>query len=99
VRERFGNDPSRIESWINAWALTDYFRRQQFDGDLILGDDGMLRGLGEALKLFWSLRLKTLFPTREFLVEMGDDLEGDDGLAVTFYETPNSVRKWGAAQR
>jgi hypothetical protein len=91
LRSRFANDPSRIERWVNAWALADYFRKQQFAGDPILDEDDALRAFGHALQLFWSLRLQALFPTRQFIVEVGDDLEGEDGPTITFYEVPADV--------
>src|SRR5262249_50620365 len=57
LRARFANDTSRIERWVNAWALAEYFRKQQFAGDPILDEDEALRAFGHALQLFWSLRL------------------------------------------
>src|SRR5258706_7164123 len=90
VRAHFANDKRRIENWVNGWALADFFRAQQFAGDPVLDDEELLGAFGRALQLFWSLRLKTLFPTRKFIVEVSDEIEGEDGLSITFYEAPNS---------
>jgi hypothetical protein len=90
LKARFANDKGRIERWVNAWALRDFFRAQQFSGDPVLADEELVGAFGQALRLFWSLRLKVLFPTRTFIVEVGDDIEGEDGPTITFYETPST---------
>ena len=86
LRARFTNDKSRIERWLNAQSLRGIFMMQQFSGD----DEELVSAFGQALQLFWSLRLKTLFPTRTFVVELGEDIEGEDGPSITFYEAPNT---------
>jgi hypothetical protein len=91
LKTRFANDQSHIERWVNAWALCDYFRSQQFSGDHALADDELVGAFGQAPRLFWSLRLKTLFPTRTFIVEVGDDIEGEDELTITCYEDPSTT--------
>lgn len=34
----------------------------------------------------WTQRLKELFPNKSFLVEIGDEIMGELGLAITVYE-------------
>lgn len=43
------------------------------------------------LRFFWSLRLNTTFPNRNFIVEIGENMEGDAGLSITFYEQTRSA--------
>ena len=86
LRAQFANDRRRIERWLNACALREFFRAQQFASAPALADYELLTAFGQALQLFWSLRLKTLFPTRTFIVEVGEDIEGEDGPTITFYE-------------
>lgn len=86
LREHIGNDKRQIERWVNAWALTDFFRSDQFSGAPELEDDALLAAFGNALQLLWMLRLQELFPDREFVVELGENIEGEDGLAITAFE-------------
>lgn len=86
-RARFGNDRSRIERFVNAMALADFFFKQHTD-DSILDNVDLLNALGRALQFFWSMRLQVLFPDRQFIVEVGDNLEGENGPTITFYEAP-----------
>lgn len=86
LREQFGDDKRRIERFVNAWAMTDFFRSDQFASAPELGDEALLAAFGSALQLLWTLRLQTVFPDREFVVELGENIEGEDGLAITVYE-------------
>lgn len=63
LREQFGDDKRRIERWVrvNAWALTDFFRSDQFASAPELGDEALLATFGNALQLLWSLHLQTVF--------------------------------------
>jgi hypothetical protein len=83
LRKQFQNDKRKIERWINAWSLADFFLLAQSPS---VDDDVLILAFGETLCFFWSLRLKMLFPDRDFVVELGDALEGERGLTITFYE-------------
>ena len=52
----------------------------------ILENETLLRAFGETLRFFWSLRLKELFPEKDFIFEIGDNIAGEEGLAITFYQ-------------
>jgi hypothetical protein len=86
LKLQFGADKRRIERWTNAWALADFFRGSQLADSPFSPDPVLLNAFGEALQLFWSLRLKALFPERRFQVELGENIEGEDGLTITVYE-------------
>lgn len=90
LRTRFADDKRRIERWLNAHSLREFFMAQQFSGDPAGADEELVSAVGQALQLFWSLRLKTLFPTRTFIVELGDAIEGENGPTITFYEAPST---------
>jgi len=53
-------------------------------------DDALITAFGEILRFFWSLRLKILFPERDFVVEVSEGIEGERGLAITFYQREKS---------
>lgn len=90
LRTRFADDKRQIERWLNAHSLREFFMFQQFKGDPAGADEELVSAFGQAMQHFWSLRLKTLFPTRTFIVELGDEIEGENGPTITFYEAPST---------
>jgi hypothetical protein len=97
LKERFGADKQKIERWVNAWSLPQlFFKYQQYDASeppppSAIDDWTLVEAFGEVLQYFWSLRLKLLFPQREFVVELGEGIEGESGLAITLYEAEHDV--------
>lgn len=83
LKEDFHQDKRKIERWVNAWSLADFFLLANSLSD---DDDPLLIAFGETLRFFWTLRLQTLFPERTFVVEIGEGIEGESGLAITFYQ-------------
>ena len=73
----------KIERNINAWSLGQMFFNEKRE---ILENETLLRAFGETLRFFWSLRLKELFPEKDFIFEIGDNIAGEEGLAITFYQ-------------
>lgn len=92
LKDQFQHEKQRIERWVNAWSLRDFFFRYQHHraGESVLpsalDDPALLQAFGEVLRFFWTLRLHMLFPDREFVVEVGENIEGENGLSITFYE-------------
>lgn len=86
LRAWLGDDKRKIERLINAHSIGDYFMGTRSAGDPAMAVDDLVVAFGEALQMLWRLRFQTLFPTREFVVELGDNLEGEAGLTITVYE-------------
>ncbi|HEX9067749.1 MAG TPA: hypothetical protein VF807_03185 [Ktedonobacterales bacterium] len=86
LMERFGGDKRRIERWVNAWSLETFFLGDELALSPALSDSALLTAFGEILRHFWVLRLQTLFPNRRFIVEVGEEIEGELGLSITLYE-------------
>jgi hypothetical protein len=92
LKVQFHHDKRKIERWVNAWSLPQFFYRyHRFHADDLpspsaIDDEALIRAFGEVLRFFWSLRLKTLFPDREFVIELGEGIEEESGLAITFSE-------------
>jgi hypothetical protein len=84
LKKQFDNDKQRIERFVNAWSLAEFFLTEAYTPSV--ESDEILTTFGEVLRFFWSLRLSTLFPNRHFVVEVGEEIEGESGLAITFYE-------------
>lgn len=86
LKKQFQNDKREIERWVNAWSLADFFLLADTPS---VQDDALIAAFGETLRFFWSFRLKTLFPNRDFVVEVSEGIEGERGLAITFYQREN----------
>jgi len=40
----------------------------------------------KAIQYFWQMRLNELFPDRDVVVEIGEDIMGEEGLVVVVYQ-------------
>ncbi len=67
----------------SRWGWADFFLLADSPS---VHDDVLITAFGETLRFFWSLRLQTLFPDRKFVVEVDEGIEGERGLAITFYQ-------------
>lgn len=85
LRDLYGSDQN-VERHYNMKRLVELVATGTLAQGALVSDDALITAFGEALQLFWSLRLRLAFPTRMFQVELGDDL-GEEGIAITFYQT------------
>lgn len=83
LMRQFHEDKRQVELFANAWSLADFFFMADSPS---VHDDTLITAFGEVLKFFWTMRLKTLFPERNFVVEVGDAIAGERGLTITFYQ-------------
>ncbi len=83
LEERYGNDRKSIEMSVNTWSLGDFFI-----GDInqAMDNEKIIRQFGEAIVYFWKNRVNELFPQKEVVVELGNNLMGEIGLCITMYE-------------
>ena len=73
----------RTERVMNAISLGLFFLSEKL---AVVENQKLLDTFGEALKYFWSLRLKLLFPEKTFIVEIGHNIAGEEGQVITFYQ-------------
>jgi hypothetical protein len=71
-----------IEMFVNSWAIKEMFA---YNPELNY-NTGYVDEIGKALQYFWQLRVDQLFPTRNIVVEIGEDLMEEDGLTITMYQ-------------
>ncbi|QIS17173.1 hypothetical protein [Nocardia terpenica] len=83
LRDRFDGDKSAVERWVNAWSLQEFFLQSRTPA---VDDDEVLRQFGRVLRFFWQQRLRFEYPAATFTVEVDDEIEGENGLAITFYQ-------------
>lgn len=72
-----------IEMSVNTWSIGDFFIG---DTSELMDNEKVIQQLGKAIVYFWKCRVKELFPEKEIIVEMENDLMGEMGLCVTMYE-------------
>lgn len=83
LQEQFDGDKKKIEQFVNTWSLGEFFlmaRDESVDNDIIFDE------FCKVVKFFWTLRVRQLFPNRTVIVETGDALMGENGIAVTMYQ-------------
>lgn len=83
LEEQFGNDRKKIEQFVNTWSLGDFFLQAYTES---VENDKIINQFGEVLVHFWGLRMKELFPDKKIVVEIGENIMGESGLAVTLYQ-------------
>lgn len=82
--QQFNGNKQSIERFVNAWSLADFFLLADSPS---VHDDALITMFGSVLNLFWEKRLKELFPTKNFIFEIGEAIEGERGLTITFYQS------------
>jgi len=80
LREEY-KDTQTIEKWVNTWSIGELVKY-----DKKLDKDILYDTFGECLKQFWQMRANQLFPDKEIIVELGMELLGENGLAITMYQ-------------
>ena len=83
LEEQFGNDRKKIEQFVNTWSLGDFFLQAYTES---VENDKIINQFGEVLVHFWGLRMKELFPDKKIVVEIGENIMGEGGLAITLYQ-------------
>ena len=84
LEKRFNGDAVKIEQMINSWSLIDFFCTQHSKTPLT---DEEIETFGDILVYFWSKRLKELFPDKDIIVEIGNEIMGELGLTITVYQS------------
>lgn len=83
LEERFSKDKKLIEQWVNSWSIEDLFINCK---DESYKDESLIMQFCEVLIYNWQQRLKELFPHKNVIVEIGNEIMGEFGLAITVYE-------------
>lgn len=83
LEEQYGNDKKSIEMSVNTWSIGDFFIG---DSSEFMDNEKLLHQFGNAIVYFWQIRVRELFPEKEIIVELGNDLMGEFGLCITMYQ-------------
>ena len=71
-----------IEMFVNSWSLTSLLK----NNDAIDYSVDYIGEFARAIQYFWQLRLNALFPDKDVVVEIGEDIMGEEGVTVTIYQ-------------
>ncbi len=90
LENQYYNDKKTIEMSVNTWSIGDFFVG---DSSYLLDNEKVIRQFGDVLVYFWKSRAKELFPQKEIIVELGNELMGEFGLCITMYEQNDQLSK------
>jgi hypothetical protein len=83
LKERYKNEPEKIEQFVNTWSLGDFFIESYTNS---VENESIIQSFGNALVYFWKTRLALLFPERRIEVKIVEDFMGESGYAITVYQ-------------
>lgn len=83
---RSGKTTREIERFINSWSLASLLKSTPEQSV----SDADLKAFARAVQYFWQLRMRTLFPQKDIVVEIAEGIMGEEGLAVTVYQRNSS---------
>ena len=75
-------DRKEIEMFVNSWSLTSLLA----DCEKINYNINYIDEFAKAIQYYWQLRMRDLFPGRNLIVEIGENIMGEEGLSVTVYQ-------------
>ncbi len=86
LASQFHGDRRAMERWVNAWSVAELFA----DGAARLDDlpdlPEKILDFARCIAHFWEQRLRAQFPARTFIFEIGEEIEGESGISITFYQ-------------
>lgn len=83
LEKQYANNKKLIEMSVNTWSIGDFFVG---DYNELMDNKNIILQFGNAIVYFWKCRVKELFPEKEIVVELGNNIMGEFGLCVTMYE-------------
>lgn len=83
LQKQYANDKKMIEMHVNTWSIGDFFVGSN---DILMDDEKVLEQFGKTLVYYWEKRAKELFPDKNIIVMLGNNLMGEYGLCITMYE-------------
>ncbi len=76
------NSNKEIEMFVNSWSLQSLLK----DSNNLNYSIDYIGEFAKAMQYFWQLRVNSLFPNRNVVVDVGDGIMGEEGLTVTLYQ-------------
>lgn len=80
--KKYYHSTKEIEMFVNSWSLQSLLKdSEELDCSVNYIDE-----FAKAIQYFWQIRVNSLFPNRNIVVEIGEGIMGEEGLAVTLYQ-------------
>ena len=76
------NNNRDIEMFVNSWSLQSLVK----DCGSLDHSVNYIDEFAKAIQYFWQIRVNLLFPNRNVVVEIGNEIMGEEGLTVTLYQ-------------
>ena len=83
LKTQFNNDRKLIEQWVNSWSFGDFFIGKNCSS---MDNEIIIKTFGDILVYNWKRRVNELFPTKNIVVEYGEEIMGEAGLTITLYQ-------------
>lgn len=80
--KKYYNNTKDIEMFVNSWSLQSLIK----DCESLDHSVNNIDEFAKAIQYFWQIRVNLLFPNRNVIVEIGNEIMGEEGLAVTLYQ-------------
>lgn len=71
-----------IEIFVNSWSLTSLLG----ENDKIENKKHYIDEFAKAIQYFWKLRVDKLFPKKNIIIKIGENIMGEEGTSVTMFE-------------
>jgi hypothetical protein len=83
LEEQYKYNKKMIEMSVNSWSLAEFFLQASNESVHV---DAIIEEFGKVIKYFWEKRMIELFPDKTIVVEIVDEIMGENGLSVTLYQ-------------
>ncbi|MDE6208993.1 MAG: hypothetical protein K2M73_04870 [Lachnospiraceae bacterium] len=83
MEKQYDKNKKAIEMSVNTWSIGDFFIG---DSSELMDNEKVIQQFGNVLVYYWKRRAKEIFPEKEMIVELGNNLMGEFGLCITMYE-------------
>ena len=80
--KKYYNNTKDIEMFVNSWSLQSLIK----DCESLDHSVNYIDEFAKAIQYFWQIRVNLLFPNRNVIVEIGNEIMGEEGLTVTLYQ-------------
>lgn len=83
LERQFNYCKKDIERWVNSISLGEFFFGRDTPS---MDNDKILQSFGEVLVYNWTKRFHEVFPNKNIVIEIGNEIMGELGLTITIYE-------------
>ena len=78
--KKYYHSTKEIELFVNSWAVSELLH---YDSEC--SNDKTLE-FAKILQYFWQMRVNEVFPNKNIMVEIGNDIMGEEGITITMYQ-------------